>query len=171
VFVNVFLCSKQGRNIVKELFPDSLWIKYWSPGKSLTLAIKKELDRENQTFSDQKIIFLQNHGLIVSSDTGELALSLHEHINDKIKTSFNLAEFKIVNSFDKKIENALFPDQVVYLGDDHLLSQAARETLSAYFYIEKEIHNLNLSPNYLSKTDVDKITNMESEKFRKSLVN
>ena len=36
--------------------------------------------------------------------------------------------------------------------------------------IEKEMHNLNLSPNYLSKTDVNKVTNMESEKFRKSLV-
>ena len=171
VFVNVFLCSKQGREIIKELFPDSLWINYWSPGKNLTLAIKKELEREKLRFSGEKIIFLQNHGLIVSSHGGEQALELHEYINDKFKTSFDLAEFKVVSSCDKKIENALFPDQVVYLGEkNYSLSQAAKETLSAYYYIEQEMSNLNLSPNYLSKTDINKITHMESEKFRKSLV-
>lgn len=169
VFINVLLCSKEGKLLVKDLFPKSIWVDYFSPGKNLTLAIKKELEKEKKKFSEDIVVFLQNHGLIVSSGSGPKSLKLHKKVNQEVRSYYNLSDFKIINSFDEQ-NKAIFPDQIVYLdGTNEDLSKSAKETLSAYSYIIKEIKKLKLTPNYLTKGDIRKIKSMESEKYRKSL--
>ena len=172
VFVNVLLCSKEGKKMIKQLFPDSIWIDYHTPGRNLTLALKEKLEKIKESSNEEIIVFLQNHGLIVSSSKHLRCLELHEKINDRIIDSFSLEDFKIYSSdkcIDKKI---LFPDQVVYLDKkDKTFSEAAIETASALSYILNQITKLHLTPNYLSLEDIKTLKNMESEKFRKSLVN
>ena len=172
VYVNVLLCSEEGKKIIKELFPESLWVDYFSPGKNLTLAVKEKLKKTKKNRNEEKIVFLQNHGLIVSSETGLRSLEIHEQVNKKVKDHLKLTGFKVKSSFEINERKVLFPDQIVYLdGEAKTRSSAAKETLSAYSYIKQEIKNLNLSPKYLSEKDVLKIKNMDSEKYRKSLVN
>lgn len=172
VYVNVLLCSEEGKKIINELFPKSLWVDYFSPGKNLTLAVKDELKKSKKNKNKENIVFLQNHGLIVSSETGLRSLEIHEQVNKKVRDHLKLKDFKVKSSVEISAQEVLFPDQIVYLDEEtKTFSTAAKETLSAYSYIKQEIKSLNLSPNYLAIKDVLKIKNMESEKYRKSLVN
>ncbi len=91
--------------------------------------------------------------------------------------------------------NVLFPDQTVFFNGNFSFDAAqlnkimvdqqtgkvtyrtnyreARtidETLSAYLYIRHQLRFLGLEPRFLQPEDLDYINNMESERFRKSLL-
>lgn len=170
IFANLLTCSVEGEKIAKELFSKSLWIPYETPGLRLTMAIKNALDGQNP-----EIVFLQNHGVIISGLDGKQALSLHENLNQVILTHFNLtSEFKKSDTLDELSycrDHILFPDQVVYtMNDDKLLqTDAAVETLAAYKYIDTKIKELGLTPKYIGGEHAEILNNMESEKYRQKV--
>ena len=171
VFLNVLLCCQEGKEIIKELFPSSLWVDYATPGRNLTHLLNERLKDSEEYLQNELIVFLQNHGLIVSALGESRSIELHKEINQKVINFLNLKTFKI-DAEIKEIDNkVLFPDQVVYLDKEQkLLSDAAKETFSAYSYILKEITDLGFTPNFLPDSEVKNLKNMESEKYRKSLV-
>jgi rhamnose utilization protein RhaD (predicted bifunctional aldolase and dehydrogenase) len=59
--VNRILVTKEANSIIKEIYPDSLVIDYFTPGIKVCNEIKKIYDGE-------KVIFLINHGIIITSD-------------------------------------------------------------------------------------------------------
>ena len=65
VYLNVLLCSQEGKSILKTLYPDSLFIGTIAPGMKLSMKIKSIVNKMND---DICILFLQNHGLITASD-------------------------------------------------------------------------------------------------------
>ena len=118
---------------------------------------------------------MQNHGIIVGADNVNDAQKIHESVNNKIINHFNISsDYKseeIPLYIDDVKEKVIFPDQVVYLlSKDLRKTTAGIETLYAYYYIMKKINDLGLTPNFISKEDIDYIENMESEKYRKSLI-
>ncbi|MCR4431532.1 MAG: class II aldolase/adducin family protein [Tepidanaerobacteraceae bacterium] len=149
VYVNILCCSKKGEEIIREIFSGKpycfLWIPYINPGFYLTLKIREALERHMKSGRKfPKAIFMENHGLIVNSDSREEVIRLHEEVNESIKKSLHITEpypemsiekiddntfmsrtaylkdFFKNNSissdfFDK---NALYPDQLVYLNDN-----------------------------------------------------
>lgn len=175
VYANVLTCSKEGKSIAKGLFPESLWVRYATPGRDLTLLIQNELKGLKNL---PEIIFLENHGIIISSDDPHYAFELHESINKKIYDYFQIPE----NSFnnEKGLEcaqemkkNILFPDQVVYtLGGNKILkTKAAKETIQAYNFILKTIKEKGLEPSFISQEKASILLEMESEKYRQKKVN
>ena len=75
VFLNVLLCAKEGKDLILEHFPESIWVDYFTPGKDLTLAIKNSLNGREDSF--EGLIFLENHGIIVSATTYTLPMALN----------------------------------------------------------------------------------------------
>jgi rhamnose utilization protein RhaD (predicted bifunctional aldolase and dehydrogenase) len=168
VFVNILCCSKEGEGIVKKLFPSACWVNYGNPGKGITFEIFKEINKNSSN-----IIFMKNHGIIVCSNDHLDALMLHKFVNDKIIDYLNIKDdFKILDQDAKHSSNEIiFPDQIVYLTSDNLKNSiAGKETIFAINYILKKIKELNYNPNFIDEKDVEYIKNMESEKYRKSLI-
>lgn len=95
VYSNLICCTKEGKSIADKIFSGSeygyAWVPYVTPGFDLTLAIKHLLD-DHDTMP--KIIFMESHGILVSSDDYEECVSLHEMVTDKI-----LAELDMPNEF------------------------------------------------------------------------
>ncbi len=171
VYANTLTCSETGFKVSKELFPNSIWVDYASPGRELTLKIKNLVSDINK--EDGIILFLQNHGLIISHRDPLQAKFLHKSVNSKISDFLKLPAFKVDYSrLDYNLsmmnEKVLFPDQIVYTMSDAdvLESDAAKETLASYEYLLSQITSKGLNPSFLNKCDVDFIMNMESEKFR-----
>ncbi|PKM50402.1 MAG: class II aldolase [Firmicutes bacterium HGW-Firmicutes-7] len=146
VYANMLCCSFKGKDIVEEIFRDMkykcIWIPYINPGFCLTLKIKEGIEKcITDTGVFPEVIFMENHGLVVTTDDYMYALALHDEVNDliknylEIKTLFpeikleNIGEAHyrsntryILDSFSRgKIDNdyidkvALYPDQLVYL--------------------------------------------------------
>jgi ribulose-5-phosphate 4-epimerase/fuculose-1-phosphate aldolase len=146
VYANILCCSANGKDIVYQIFKDKkykcIWIPYINPGFSLTLKIGEEIEKcLDDTGVFPEVIFMENHGLIVTTDDYMYGLALHDEVNSlirdylKIKTKYpkmdletigegnfrsntkfildKLSTGKIDNNYINKV--ALYPDQLVYL--------------------------------------------------------
>jgi rhamnose utilization protein RhaD (predicted bifunctional aldolase and dehydrogenase) len=103
VFLNVLLCSEEGKDIVLSLFPHSVWVDYCTPGKDLTLAIKEALKDTKNTF--EGLIFLESHGMVATASTHLKCLAFHNECNELIKTKFNLNDFVVQLNIEPYIPN------------------------------------------------------------------
>jgi rhamnose utilization protein RhaD (predicted bifunctional aldolase and dehydrogenase) len=97
VYANLLCCSRNGREMAEKIFSGRefvfLWIPYINPGFCLTLKIKDEIARcqaEQGIFPE--VIFMENHGLIVTADSYQKALNLHEQVNIAIKQYLQIQE-------------------------------------------------------------------------------
>ncbi|NMA94946.1 MAG: class II aldolase [Clostridiales bacterium] len=148
VYANILCCAVEGEDIANAIFDDSigmLWAPYVNPGFDLTIelnkAMKQYMDAKGHA---PKVIFMENHGLIVSGDNADECLKLNERVNSIIKSHFGLAKdypkillekigenrYKSLTTYlrDTLIEKnigmdlfrdiSLYPDQLVYLGDN-----------------------------------------------------
>jgi uridine kinase/ribulose-5-phosphate 4-epimerase/fuculose-1-phosphate aldolase len=154
IYLNCILCSKQSYKLIQQIFKEFSYkyISYVSPGVDLSNAIH----------SDCGIFFLENHGLIVSHDDMQMALLISKQINDLSKawlqkTVPTFFEFNETDIFDEC--PSLFPDAAVL---------AINKNINSYMY--KTLMAAGLTPNPLSDLEKEKLHNMESEKYRKSLV-
>lgn len=134
VYANLLTCAEEGELIIKELFPEAIFIPYNTPGIALTYAIQEAKNK-----NDGDVFFLENHGLIAVGKNSKLAFDLHEKINNTIKKhlildkvypslsldftdGFWVANSPYLSEFIRKnpelmtsiADTILFPDQVVY---------------------------------------------------------
>ena len=173
VYANLLTCSKEGKDIASKLFEKALWLDYVTPGYELTLAIKETI-QENDL--NEGIIFLKNHGIIVTAQTAQSVLNLHKDIHTKIQNYFKLSEDAFEFEDTKDIPDLsknymLFPDQVVYtLGNEEdLKTTSAQEISAAYNFVLQILKEKGLTPSFLSKENIEALLNMESEKYRQEI--
>lgn len=173
VFANLLSCSTEGKNIALKLFPNAMWVEYANPGRELTTAVTKAIQKHDK---QPEIVFLQNHGVIVSANNANVAQNTHESLNAIIKEHLNVSkEFNptdVATDIEYLQEHVLFPDQVVYTlaGEEILSTKAAKETLAAYKYIWETIEAKGLIPSFIPETKRDELSNMEAEKFRQKVI-
>lgn len=109
-------------------------VDYKTPGLELTLAVYAK----TRQHPNNQIIFLKNHGLIVSGENEKHTLSLHNHVNQRVAQYFDLEEFfkdlqgniadplLMIEQMEVWVEEmslpesdifhkVLFPDQTIYL--------------------------------------------------------
>ncbi len=110
VFVNIFSCANGAEILLQELFKNLqakfYFIDYVNPGYNLGYAIYKKIPQSN----DDKVIILQNHGLIVSSDDAHKAYDLTMEVNSickkflneryKIPLEFEISDLKLIEKYD-----------------------------------------------------------------------
>lgn len=145
VYANILCCAGNGQELVAQAFSTKpynyLWIPYIKPGFTLTLKMKSEIDNAlAQGKQYPTVIFMENHGLIVTSDDAQECIALHQEVNDTIKAFLRITEeypqvsvrrlddntfasatpyvvdFFKGNTIDMELFNTvLYPDQLVYL--------------------------------------------------------
>ncbi len=148
VYSNILCCSKNGKELADKFFCnknlDFIWIPYINPGFSLTLRIKEEIERYMSNHNRfPEIIFMENHGLVVSCDDYKRCVDLHSEINTIIRNNLNisleypkiqietidgtthksktkyLTEYFLKNKITQEYfdDYSLYPDQLVYLNE------------------------------------------------------
>ncbi len=225
VYGNILCCAKDGNKLMEDIFAQSglncIWVPYIMPGFHLTLSIKEIIQKyiKGQGAFPQ-IIFMQNHGLIVTADDANECIDLHEKVNGVIKEYFKITEpypqiqlekqnhsqfigktrftaHYIQNNVEtlKFFQRVLYPDQIVYLGDDqisingtnnrinintetgdvlyntgYLEAKTIEETLTAYLYVIYHIDKNGLELSTMTNKDISTIKNWDAEKHRKQMI-
>ncbi len=83
--VNGMTSAKNGKAVCAELFPDALWIDYIDPGYTLSMAVRREIQRyTDQHGVEPALIFLKNHGVFVAADTPDKIRALYAEVMDKL---------------------------------------------------------------------------------------
>lgn len=136
--VNGMTCGKNGKEVSKELFPESVWVDACRPGYILaSLCREKLVDYKKATGKDADLLFLQNHGVFFAADSVEgidaLAQSVMEKLDSYIRnskksaidrlgsllseiTGYTFTDFvsgEGIDSFDPT-RNSPTPDHIVY---------------------------------------------------------
>ncbi|MBQ7339544.1 MAG: class II aldolase/adducin family protein [Clostridia bacterium] len=147
VYANIITCSVEGEAIAEKLFSDKdfgyIFMPYINPGFELTLAMKTKIEnyvKEKGKFPE--VIFMKNHGLVVTADYIERVKAINTDVNETIRKYFDIedtfrsveleeidggyrsntktiVEFVSKNGLTKALldEKPLYPDQLVYLNN------------------------------------------------------
>ena len=158
IYLNTILCSEDSEAIIRSIFQDSNfdYISYTSPGKNLANIFSKS--------ENNKIVLLENHGLICCGDTFTEVLDMSLRIN-RICKDWLIRNTKTFTNYSTKFKanntkSFLFPDAVV-LTEENI-------SINDYMlHIQKEV---GLSPRYLNQDEITKLRTMEEEKYRRSFV-
>ncbi len=158
VYANMICCCKHGKELADRIFASKeygfVWIPYINPGFMLTLSMLQEVSAYKQEQGKfPQVIFMENHGLVVTADTADAAISLHEDVNHTIRQYFHMDEpypsvrieaagdgtfksktqyltdyFKgrdmTMSFFD---DMALYPDQLVYLNGNIAVNESTQK--------------------------------------------
>ena len=89
VAANVLLSTKGGMDELQALFPQALLIGYHTPGLQLGIELYNAYKERSEP---PEIIFLQNHGMIVSGDSAVYVLDKTQAVLDKISRSLGISE-------------------------------------------------------------------------------
>ena len=119
VVINVFTSRTNGMEELKSMFPDSLIIGYQTPGIFLAKEFfDKFLELENPRKSN--IVFLKNHGLIVSDKNVDEVIELHEDVLKKLedRLKINMQIYRNSTYLFKKLEDFI-ENNIVYLCDNN----------------------------------------------------
>ena len=111
--VNRILVTKEAKHIINEIYPNSLVIDYFTPGIKVCNEIKEKYNNEN-------VIFLINHGIIITSDNyHELYKILEEVItNFEIYQKIDFLKYKNTNKISSLVNNLFNTNNVSYLCED-----------------------------------------------------
>lgn len=164
IYITTLLCLKQSKKIIKNIYHNYNYnyINYYNPGFDLYSNIKSQ----NKEFD---ILFLENHGIIVSSNEYNSAIIMVNSINNiaklyienKIK-NMNI-DFNLNYSEYELEEKYTFPDAIIFSHD-----KSKKEINAAHNYINIVGKQLGIL-RYLDSQNMNVLKNLEAEKYRKTL--
>lgn len=130
--VNVLTVTNNGTERLKELFPKALFVEYATPGVQLAKKyyeayLEKSGGKDGVVYP---VIFLKNHGLIVSGGTAEDVIRLTDAVNQKIEDEILLdcsayrKAFEIFQSFER---SCMTKGKIVVKAENEKLLQCFRK--------------------------------------------
>lgn len=151
IHVNTILCSKEARQVIDNLFEDMKYdfIDYVTPGFNLA----------NFFNSDNNIIFLKNHGLLVGDNSLDAALEITESINNRCKKWIDTNTESFIETKKLEFVLPLFPDAAIF--------PEKMESINSYIF--NLINKTCLTPDFLKNEHIEDLKKSESEKYRLSL--
>ena len=108
------------------LFPKAVFVPYRKPGAALAEAYDKIYRAKEAQGADGTIVFLQNHGLVVSGDEGDTVIEKTEQVLAKISEYLDLDDsacraatelYRMIGEIEALAGN------IVYLSENRYLSQ------------------------------------------------
>lgn len=115
---NRILISKDAIEVIRRLFPYALCIDYFTPGIILCNEIR-------QNYNNEKVIFLKNHGIIITSnDYDEIYVLLRTVIETCEKyENINFDKYRVTNHISGYIFENYHERVVSYLCHHHIIME------------------------------------------------
>lgn len=132
--VNMITIQKKWQKILKKVFKkDTIaFVEYQTPGIELALSLHKELQKFDKI---PNIIFLQNHGLIVTSQNKQNIKIITEHVLKKIEKFLKIDTkvYKITNNITSLLNNIEKNTNISYLSQDNYLNEMIKKQKNLFF--------------------------------------
>lgn len=111
IVVNALTCRENWDDILRELFPKALLVPYATPGVELAKVYFKEY-RNCDSELKGNIVFLQNHGLVVSGDNADCVISYTEFITRTIEDYLKTEKMKTYHVLTRLWD--YFPEKILW---------------------------------------------------------
>lgn len=123
--VNILAARKDGMEELQELFPEAVFVPYKKPGAALAQACYEACRKRDPNQGGQEVIFLENHGLVVSAGTPEQVIEKTEEILKKIAGYLHISNrsyFSATRIWDMLLRIPKLQDKIVYPTQNQYLS-------------------------------------------------
>ena len=124
--VNILTARAGGMDVLHTLFPEAVLVPYRKPGAALAKAYYKRYCGQQAQGADGSVIFLENHGLVVSGGSADQVIGRTEEILQKIADYLQLPYEACPNAtklWDAFAEIPGLKDKIVYLSENGFLSR------------------------------------------------
>ncbi|MFN4149624.1 MAG: class II aldolase/adducin family protein [Candidatus Sericytochromatia bacterium] len=136
--INALLCSNHSEELIDSVFhkdkEEYVFVDYFKPGITLALEMTKKIQKSGKI---PQVVFLKNHGVIVSADSLEELISVNERIN---KRAGVMDEYSLPYQIYKKVNHFYNENIVVMMSEDKVISKYLERD---FFYQEA------LNPDYV----------------------
>lgn len=130
--INKVLIATDAISIIKEIYPKSLIIEYLTPGIKVCNKIK-------EIYNDENVIFLINHGIIITSNNiNEIYQIIHDVLEKfELYQKINFDKYKYTNKISNIINETFNINNISYLIQDELIN--------TYFIQKTELFTKNIT--------------------------
>jgi rhamnose utilization protein RhaD (predicted bifunctional aldolase and dehydrogenase) len=98
--INAMTCAIDGKNIAKQLFPDSLWVPYVDPGYTLSKTVFSAIHQhKNQHKNEPELVFLENHGVFIAGDSPEKVSKIIDSVMETLENEYKKAGLSLQIDF------------------------------------------------------------------------
>ncbi len=123
--VNILTARAGGMDALRTLFPEAVFVPYRKPGAALAEAYYQEFCKKQAQGADGSVIFLANHGLVISGDSAEQVIEGTEEVLRKIAACLQVPYEAYPNA--TKLWRAFceipgLEDKIVYLSENSALT-------------------------------------------------
>lgn len=134
IVVNMIVIRENWKKTLNTIFNDEAiaYISYETPGIELAIALQEELQKFNEI---PKIIFLKNHGLIVTSDNNHDIKTLNEYVLNKIENylKVDMSKYKLTNNISHLFDSIEKSSNISYLSEDGFLNGQLQKNIKLFF--------------------------------------
>ena len=128
IVVNIIVIKKKWKEILLSIFKnkDMALVPYKTPGIDLALELNKVISNFKVI---PKIIFLQNHGLIITSNNINDIQKTTEIVLEKIEKylKIDMKKYKLTNKISKMINSFQKKQNISYLSEDKFLNEQLKK--------------------------------------------
>ena len=161
LMVNAITCRKDWKDVLNEIFSgvDFVCVDYNTPGIDLALELIKQIKNK-----DVNIIFLQNHGLIITADSKNEIYELTEFVVEKIEKYLNidLSKYKLTTEISKILPQ----DLISYVSDDEfILKNINNQVINTLPFCPDKMVYCGILPLILQELSTDKITEYKNKYY------
>ena len=124
VLVDMMAARKGGMEEIRELFPGAMIVPYATPGIELAVEYFRAYHLSGKIRTD--IVFLQNHGLIVSADTDCGVIQKTEEVLEKIagELKIDYQSYADTTVLYDKFKESGFSGEIVYQAQNRRIYEA-----------------------------------------------
>ncbi len=126
MLVNILTARADGMEILHTLFPKAIFVPYRKPGAALAETYYKLYQEQAAGGADGNMIFLANHGLVISGDNAKEVIDKTEEVLTKIAQFLQIDESSYIEAtklFETIQEIDLLADKIVYVSENRYLSK------------------------------------------------
>ena len=154
---NRILVTKDARQQITILFTDSLVLDYYTPGIDLAMEIMKQ-------YRGESVIFLVNHGIIVTTDDYSEIRNLLEGVLEKCEQyqGLDFTKYKLVNKISQYLTAETGENYITYLATNR----------DIYYFLENHRNLFSEShtfPDALIYCGMRVLVLTEDEKFKSEI--
>ena len=96
IYANLLTCAAEGPALAAKIMGDRqepyAFVPYINPGAQLTFAIDAACQQAAAVAGKQPaVIFMQNHGVIVTGPDADACLQLHDRVNEQVAAAFGVS--------------------------------------------------------------------------------
>ncbi len=126
--VTSIICQRGWREKIASMIPEALFVDYHTPGARAALATAEVLKKSKWKSGDQVIIFMENHGLLVSAENAGEVAAITNDVVSKLSYFIGVdwSRFRLSNRISDLILSTSGELVCSYLSEDRLLLHAAR---------------------------------------------